>query len=229
MSNNPLNSNSPIDLEMKSINENLIYLINDTSMVQSQIYFNINGNVTNEKLRTQAKAYNKYFSGGMSSIVFQEIREFRSLAYSSWASYSMPFYNGNKGMFVGYIGCQTDKTLEAISVFKDITINMPKKTERLEQVKSSLIKSINTDRPSFRRYPRMISRWEKMGYNDDPRKEQVNYFKTMSFDEIINFQKNNIANKPMIISVLTDQNRINIDELIKYGKIIILEKKDVLN
>ena len=70
--------------------------------------------------RIQSNAYNKYFSGGMSSIVFQEIREFRSLAYSSWASYNTPWHNNKEGNFMGYVGCQADKTLEAILVFKDI-------------------------------------------------------------------------------------------------------------
>ena len=51
----------------------------------------------------------------------------------------------------------------------------------------------------------------------------------MSFDNIIDFQKNNIADKPMIISIFTDKDRIDMDELNKYGEIIILEKKDVLN
>ena len=122
----------------------LIYLINDSTAVQSQIYFSIKSNTVNDKIRHQSRAYNKYFSGGMSSIVFQEIREFRSLAYSSWGQFIRPWYNGNKGSFIGYVGCQTDKTLEAISVFKDITVNMPQKPERLEQIKSSLIKSINS-------------------------------------------------------------------------------------
>ena len=51
----------------------------------------------------------------------------------------------------------------------------------------------------------------------------------MSFDDIINFQKNNIANKPMIISIYTDKDRIDMEELSTHGKIIMLEKKDVLN
>ena len=34
--------------------------------------------------------YNEYFGGGMNSIVFQEMREARGLAYSARANYSIP-------------------------------------------------------------------------------------------------------------------------------------------
>ena len=165
----------------------------------------------------------------MSSIVFQEIREFRSLAYSSWASYNTPWHNDKEGNFMGYVGCQADKTLEAISVFKDIALNMPLKPERLEQTKSSLIKGINSKRPNFRRFPSMVSSWMMKGYTEDPRKTQVDYFNTMSFDDIVNFQKEHVSNQPMTITILTDKERIDMEELKKFGEIIILDKDDILN
>jgi len=225
----PIKSESPIDRKMKPVYKNIVYLVNDSTAIQSQIYFNIIGNSINEDLRSKSRAYNQYFDGGMSSIVFQEIREFRSLAYSAGAYFSRPWHNGNKGSFTGYIGCQTDKTIDAISVFEDITMNIPQHPERIEQVKSALIKSINSKRPNFRFYPRIAKQWKKVGYSDDPRKKQVDYFRTMGFDDIIDFQKNNIAGKNMTISIFTDTSRIDLEELSKYGEIIFLNKEDVLN
>ena len=37
-------------------------------------------------MHAKMNAFNTYFGKGMSSLVFQEIREFRSLAYSSYGS-----------------------------------------------------------------------------------------------------------------------------------------------
>ena len=224
-----LDSKSPIDLEVKELDEDTIYLVNEEDALQSQIYFSIVGDIINDENRSQSKAYNKYFSGGMSSIVFQEIREFRSLAYAVGANYSPPWRNGNKGHFRGYVGCQADKSLEAISVFKDITMNMPEKPERMDQVRSGLIKSINSERPNFRRFPVKVSNWIKMGYTDDPRKMQVDYLEHMLFNEIVEFQESHISGRPMVISILTDKTRINMEELEKYGNIIFLNKSDVLN
>ena len=224
-----IESGSPQDLEVQKWENDVVYLVNDKKAVQSQIYFGVNGNTITENDRGVSRAYNKYFGRGMGSLVFQEIREFRSLAYSCRASYNRPFFNGKKGYFRGYIGCQADKSLEAISVFKDLALNMPEKPERLEQIKSGLIKGINSNRPRFRSYPSWVSGWMKRGYTDDPRKKRVDYFETMSFDEIVTFQKDNISGRPMAITILTDEKRVDMEKLKEYGEIITLKKKDIFN
>ena len=229
LSDNPVDSQSPMDLEVKKWDEDAVYIVNDKKVVQSQIYFGINGNSVNNENYPISQAYNKYFGRGMGSLVFQEIREFRSLAYSCGARYVTPFYSGNNGYFGGYIGCQADKSIEAISVFKDISLNMPEKPDRLNQIQSGLIKSINSNRPSFRSFPIKVSNWIKQGHSDDPRKSHVAYYNKMSFDDIIEFQKQTIADKPMVITILTDTKRVNTKELEKFGKVITLKKKDILN
>ena len=225
----PTKSSSPLDIEMKQYSDDLVYIVNDDQAVQSQIYFSISGENINSKDRYISKAYNKYFGTGMSSIVFQEIREFRSLAYSAWGFYVRPNRNGKKGNFIGYVGCQADKTIEAISVFKDITVNMPNKPERINQIKSSLIQTINSERPNFREYPSIVRDWKRMNYFEDPRKKQIKYFQKMSFDDIIRFQKKNIENKPMVITIYTDMNRVDMSELSEFGEVIVLEKSDFIN
>ena len=66
----------------------------------------------------------------MSSLVFQEIREFRSLAYSTSANYALAEKIGENNFFYGYVGCQGDKTPEAIQVMNDLIQNMPIKKAR---------------------------------------------------------------------------------------------------
>ena len=143
--------------------------------------------------------------------------------------YVRPNRNGKKGNFIGYVGCQADKTIEAISVFKDITVNMPNKPERINQIKSSLIQTINSERPNFREYPSIVRDWKRMNYFEDPRKKQIKYFQKMSFDDIIRFQKKNIENKPMVITIYTDMNRVDMSELSEFGEVIVLEKSDFIN
>ena len=220
---------SPKDMNLGEIAENTVYLLNDKKAVQSQINFVINGSVLNDKDYTASQAYNKYFGRGMGSLVFQEIREFRSLAYSCGAGYISPFYSDNAGYFNGYIGCQADKTIEAISVFEDITFNMPRKPERMNQITSGLIKGINSNRPNFRRFPSMLSNWLKKGYKEDPRKKRVDYYKTMSFEDVVDFQQNNISGRSMLITILTDVERVDMDMLKEFGKIIEVDREDILN
>ena len=114
-------------------------------------------------------------------------------------------------------------------MFKNITHNIPEKPERVEQVKSSLIKGINSKRPNFRRFPGMVLNWKKQGYDEDPRIKNVDYYNAMSFEDIIQFQEKHIKSKPTAITILADKKQIDMKKLEKFGEIKILKKKDILN
>ena len=61
------------------------------------------------------KFHNEYFGGGMSSIVFQEMRESKALAYSVYSTYTMPRDTNSSHYVMSYIGTQADKLSESIS------------------------------------------------------------------------------------------------------------------
>ena len=178
--------------------------------------------------RTYSYAFNKYFGSGMTSIVFQEIREFRSLAYSSYGYYNKPFKNGKAGLLIAHLSTQADKTNEAIDVFMDLITNMPEKPERIENIRKSLTQSINSNRPSFRHLSSSVAYWKKQGYNDDPRKNRISDYEKMEFDKITDFYKKNVSGKPIIITIVGNKKRIDIEKLKKYGEFIELKNTDVI-
>ena len=92
------------------------------------------------------RLYNSYFGGGMNTIVFQEMREARSLAYSAWASLSTPFYKSGKYSYNAFIATQNDKMRQAIEAFDDIINNMPESEAAFAIAKESLITSLRTSR-----------------------------------------------------------------------------------
>ncbi len=72
--------------------ENTVLLMDVKDARQSQIYFYILGDTEQLATIPLINAFNSYFGEDMSSLVFQEIREFRSLAYTATATYR-PHYN----------------------------------------------------------------------------------------------------------------------------------------
>ena len=226
---NRLTSNVLKQPKREQYNENTILLINDKKAIQSQIYFLVEGETLTEENRTMATAFNKYFGGDMNSIVFQEIREFRSLGYSAWGNYRTPIHNNKPGYLKGYVGTQSDKTIDAVDAYTNLIVNMPEKEERLEVIKNSLTQSINSSRPTFRNLSFQVAYWNKQGYKDDPREERMKTYENLKFDDITNFYKENIKEKPYVITIVGDASRINLEELKKYGKIIELNKKDIYN
>ena len=57
--------------------------------------------------------FNEYFGGGMNTIVFQELRESRGLAYSAYAHYDTPSRLNQPESFFTYIISQNDKMMTA--------------------------------------------------------------------------------------------------------------------
>ncbi len=56
-----------------------------------------------------------------------------------------------------------------------------------------------------------------------------NNYKNVSFDDIIKFHNDNIKKDPIVITILTDKSKINIDKILDYGELIELEKKNIFN
>ena len=175
-----------------------------------------------------ASAFNSYFGSDMSSLVFQEIREFRSLAYSAYANYRNPFDKGQKSYLLGYVSTQSDKTLDAMGVMFTLLDTMPSKPERLSEIKASLIQSISTSNPLFRYKSAMVERWRKQGYTDDPRKVSVEVYKTLKFSDIEDFYNHNVKGRPSLITINGDGKRIDLNKLQRFGKIVEVKKEQIL-
>jgi len=222
-------SNSPVCIDDNEIKENTVYFVNDKKAIQNQIYFVINGNTFDIEKAAYYDAFNEYFGGGFSGLVLQEIREYRSMAYSSGATLHTPPLPNKKNAFVGFIGTQADKTNDAIDVFMGLLSDMPVKAERLDILKTSLIQDTYSIRPEFRELTETVVEWQKQGFDDDPGKYKIEKFKNLTFDNIVNIYKSEIQKKPIAICIVGDQSKLDMTHIAKYGKIVYLNKKCLYN
>ncbi|SDB88850.1 M16 family metallopeptidase [Williamwhitmania taraxaci] len=225
---NPIKSESPVSLVLKPYAENTILLLNDKKAIQSKVYIIRDGKVNNDQERIMAAAFNNYFGGDMSSLVFQEIREFRSLAYTAYANYRNPFYKGEKSYLTGFVSTQSDKTIDAMNAMFTLLDTMPSRVERLPEIKASLVQSINTGNPSFRDKSTNVENWRKQGYSDDPRKVSLEVFKNLQFSDIENFYINNVKGRPSLITINGDGKRIDMKKLQRFGKIVEVKKNQII-
>ncbi len=222
-------SKSPMSWEKKLKDTNTIYLYDDKKAVQSQIYIIIDGEVMDLTDRHKSNVFNKYFGGSMSGLVFQEIREFRSLAYSARGTYRRPYYFEKSGRFEGFIGTQADKTNDAIQAYVNLLVNMPEKPNRVGGIKSGLLESLNSSKPNFRGISLSVKKWKQQGFKLDPRKTQKEVYLNTKFEDIINFYKSYIFDKPITITIVGNKDKIDMEQLSKFGKIIEVNKKDIFN
>jgi len=214
-------------IQVNDYKDNLIYIVNRKDAIQSNIYFLVNGKTfAKDEVPTQ-EAFNTYFGGGFSGLALQEIREYRSLAYSAGAVYASPTHAGLNNYFIGMIGTQADKTLDAMQVFYDLKKDMPEKPERMSFIQPYLAQTCITARPDFRDLSISIAKWKEMGYDADPSILINEKAKTITFDDISDFYKENIKNQAIVTMIVGDKSKIDMKKLAVYGKIKFLNEKSL--
>jgi predicted Zn-dependent peptidase len=220
-----LKSKTPIILEPEKYKENTVFFCNKKNAVQSKIFLFANGKPYSIEDDAVIEAFNMYFGGGFSGLVLQEIREYRSLAYTAAARMSTPGMQDYTYNFMGYVGTQADKTMEALEVFYGLLTDMPKKPERMDMINKYMAQSAVTSRPDFRSLSKSVSNWKEIGYPKDPSEYNMEAYKTLTFDDLYKFYEENLKGKPIVFAFVGDAKRIDMKEVEKYGKIIKVKEK----
>lgn len=84
---------------------------------QAHLFLGVDGVARNDERRFAMSVLSAALGGGMSSRLFQEIREKRGLAYSVY-TYSQQF--AGTGMLGCYAGCSPQKATEVVSIIREI-------------------------------------------------------------------------------------------------------------
>ena len=217
-----------VETPVAEITKPKVYINNNKKSLQSNMYILSNGAVADEKDKALLKAFNEYFGGGMSSLVFQEIRELRSLGYSTYAVYRNPILKENKGFLIGYLGTQSDKTVEGVSALVELVENMPQKPERLEVIKRSLLQGVNTENVPFRSLTWQVSQWRFQGYTEDPRKFQHQIYKDLTFDDIVFIYQKFISENPIAVTISGSSKKMNTKDLLPFGEIVGVKANEII-
>jgi len=222
-------STSPEFQDINNYTQNTVFFVNKKDATQSKIYILINGVSYDISQQATIDAFNLYFGGDFSGLVLQEIREYRSLAYTAGAGYKTPNILGKENYFIGYVGTQADKTLTALEVFNGLLTDMPQKPDRIDMIKKYLTLSSITAKPDFRNISEYIVKMENKGFNNDPVEYKMSDYQNMTFEQIQKFYEDNIKGKPITFAIVGDKKRIDMKELEKYGKIITVKEKELFN
>lgn len=212
----------------QAYSQNTIFFVHQKKAIQSQVFFHVPGGTFETDQYPDVQGFNGYFADGFSGLVTQEIREYRSLAYSTGARYSRPALPGGKGKLIAYIGCQGDKTNDAVPVMVDLLKNMPSKPDRMEALRRSLQLKVVTNFPDFRQVPFRVFDYKLGGFTADPHQQAYEVYADLEMEDIEAFYQKNIQSKPYVITIYGDKKRIDMNKLKPYGEIIELETEDFI-
>jgi predicted Zn-dependent peptidase len=140
---------------------------------QAHIVYGVLGVPREDKSRFALSILSSAIGGGMSSRLFQEIREKRGLAYSTYA-YSQQF--AGSGVLSFYVGCKPDKAQEAIKIIQSILFDIAENgltQEEIERAKGAVSGALVLSQEDTG------SRMTRIG------KSELVYGQVLSFDEIL--------------------------------------------
>ena len=223
-------SNSPYYRELKQYDRPTVFFIDMPDMTQSIVYSYVKGDPVDDKAsRHASRLFSVYFGGDMSSLMFQEIREFRSFAYRTSGRYQLPnhAHKGTAGSFTAMLSTQSDKTLDALGVLDSLIREMPLKPERMEAVKQTLVNRINNDYPPFRNLSEKVASARMEGFDRDPAEEFLRDIATMDMQDISRFYREQISGRPVVYVIAGNRKHIDMKKLAEYGTIIKVKKKDI--
>lgn len=223
-------SRSPYYREPLRYDKPTVFFLDMPDLAQSIVYGYMRSDHMNElQSRHASKLFAGYFGGDMSSVMFQEIREFRSFAYRASAKIDLPPYKEKEqpGEFVTMLSTQGDKTLDAISVLDSLVKDLPRQPERIQAFKQTIYNDVNNNFPSFRRLSLKQAEYLREGYGDDPNRIFLEDVRKMRMEDVSRFYEQNIAGNPMVYIITGNSKHIDMKKLASFGQVIRLNKKDI--
>jgi len=163
--------------------------------------------------------FNEYYGGGMNTIVFQEMREARGLAYNAYAAYMEPSYKDQKEYFFTHIITQNDKMIDCVTHFLEILNEMPESEQAFGIAKEALGKRLASTRTT--KFG-LINAWisaQQSGIDYDINEQIYNALPNITLKDIVKFEQEQMANKPYRYIILGDENELDMNALQGFGPI----------
>ncbi|WP_291868950.1 M16 family metallopeptidase [Maribacter sp.] len=195
-----------------------VYFV-DYDMVQSEMLLLAKGAEFDAKKMAISRLFNTYFGSGLSSIVFQEIRESKSLAYSAFSSYNNAREKGDSDYVMAYVGTQANKLPEAVDAMMELMTNMPEAEEQFNQAKEATLKKIAAQRITKSNIFWTYESLKKRGFDNDNREELYNAIKDMTLSDLKTFFNSNIKGENYNVMVIGNKKDIDFKALKKLGKV----------
>lgn len=228
--NNKMNLKAPANKKItpKPVTENIVYFL-DYNANQTYLREYFRGEKFNTKNEPAMDIFNEYFGGSMNAIVFQEMREKRSLAYSAQSFYSTP--SNKDGYFINHamIATQNDKLIDAMNAFNDLFDNMPEAQANFDLAKESCINLCRTKRTTKMGIINAYLNYEKMGYDMKKTRYQILFdaYPKVTMQDIVNFNHKYIKGQKKVYMALGKEADMDFNALAKFGKVKKLTLKDV--
>ena len=202
-------------------------LFAEYDMVQTEMVLSSKAGPFDVEKLPYASLFNEYFGSGLSSIVFQEIREAKALAYGASASYTSPAKKQDAHYVRAFIGTQADKLPDAIDAMLKLMNDMPIADAQFEGAKTSALKVIASTRITKENIYWQWDAAQRRGLDHDVRKNNYERIPKITLPDLKTFFDKEIKGKPYTYCVIGKESAMDMQALEKLGPVRKLSKKEL--
>ena len=221
------------EIRLQETTEPIVYVYHmaDSRQMLIGTYGSVKPSLTDREM-AQLRLWSQYMGGGgMGSVLFQEIREFRAMAYATGGQDITPNrsrHRDNPSGYLAYLGTQADKAMQALAVLDSLLKDMPVNEQRVAATKQEILNSINNSYPTFRQLPNFVSNYRALGFTEDPRAVVANNLPTLTTADMVDFYNQNIRQQPRAYFIIGNKKQLDLQALTKYGRVVELKKEDLM-
>ncbi len=192
-----------------------VYFAHNKKFLQSNIQFTIPSIDFDTADQAASFLFNEYFGGSMNGVVFQEIREFRSLGYSTRGYFSYNLRNLNPSFLYCYLGTQCDKTYDGVEAMRQLMVDFPERPDKLAPAIEQKVAARNSDYYDFRNIPSFVHNNMEIGWTYDHRAEITQQISRLTMDDLRAFHNKYIKGRPLVVQITGNAKKYDPKEVAK--------------
>ena len=225
-------ADSPVKLERqyiakRRVTDPAVYVAPYDARQFNYIQFSDRGEAFDKGEAANVELFNAYFGGGMNTVVFQEMREARALAYSASAYLSSPSTLKDDYAFYAQIGSQNDKLVQAVEAFDDIINDMPVSDSGFDIAKSNVESTLRTERSVGASVINSYLAARDLGLSEPLAKTVFESLGDLSLDNLVATQQKWIKDRTYVYGILGDASDLDMNFLKTLGPVTNLTLEDI--
>ena len=163
----------------------------------------------------------------MNSIVFQEMREARGLAYTAAAYMASPVNLADTYNYIAFIATQNDKMRQAIEAFDGIINDMPVSQPAFDVAKSAIITRLCSSRLTGDAVLWDYRAARELGLDEPLDKTLYGKVQGLTLDDVISIQEQWVKGRTYDYAVLGRIDDLDMDYLKTLGDVEVLSLEDI--
>ena len=180
-----------------------VALITDQPTAQTHIWMTWPRGPSDDAERAAGMVFSEYIR----TILYQEVREARGLAYSVYGGYGPSQRKADDGALFAYVGTQGDKAHDAVDAVL-AALHAPVDDQRFAHARDSLAERFRVDRVAPRDIAGTVYRWDDQGDLVDPRAGRFARALAVDRDALARWMKAALAG-PVIVSITGEHGKLD--------------------